>query len=52
MIKYYFLLVNLQNKDFILKAHSKASCGLDINPVKNNSFVSSGFDGKIILYNL
>lgn len=46
----YDLLKEEKNKVF--KAHEKASCGLDVHPIKNNLFVSSGFDGKVILWNV
>lgn len=44
----YDLINNEKNK--IFKGHNKESCGLDIHPNKNGIFVSSGFDGKIILW--
>lgn len=34
----------------IFKSHTKVSSGLDIHPNKSNLFVSSGFDGKVILW--
>jgi mitogen-activated protein kinase organizer 1 len=44
----YYDILGKNNK--IFKGHSKVSCGLDTHPFKNNLFVTSGFDAKIILW--
>jgi mitogen-activated protein kinase organizer 1 len=47
----YYDLVN-KEKNQVFKGHSKVSCGLDLHPSKKNVFVSSGFDGNILLWDL
>ena len=41
-----------QNKNKVYKGHTKTSAGLDTHPIKNNMIVTSGYDGKIILWNI
>jgi mitogen-activated protein kinase organizer 1 len=46
----YDLIKPENNK--VLKGHEKASCGLDTHPTKNNLIASSGFDGKVLFWDL
>lgn len=47
----YYDLID-EKKDKILRGHSNISSGFDINIRKEDIGISSGFDGKILLWNL
>jgi mitogen-activated protein kinase organizer 1 len=47
----YYDLIN-KDKHSTYSGHSKISCGLDLHPTKKNTFVTSGFDHNILLWDM